>query len=132
MPTPFINIAKARFLQTRLVLGLDILVSTLASAFVLVLTSILIPGLDFTTRWMLTWLLGALVLSTLIFWVGKAYGGYFYGSASEIATQLAAHAKSIDIPAMLHMVNLSVPVFKSLDSFSEEKDSRNIINRILS
>ncbi|MBD5283923.1 MAG: hypothetical protein HDS31_04890, partial [Bacteroides sp.] len=43
------KLPKNKFLQTWIVLGLDILVSLLASAFVLVLTAIILPQIDFST-----------------------------------------------------------------------------------
>lgn len=82
------KLPKNKFLQTWIVLGLDILVSLLASAFVLVLTAIILPQIDFSTRWILTWLGCSLAVSAIIFRVGKAYKSIIRYSTLRVVERL--------------------------------------------
>lgn len=52
---------------------LDVLASLLASAFVIVLITILLPEIDFSNSWILTWLGCSIIISAIVFRFGKAY-----------------------------------------------------------
>lgn len=67
------HLPKNRFLRTWIVLTLDVLASLLASAFVIVLITILLPEIDFSNSWILTWLGCSIIISAIVFRFGKAY-----------------------------------------------------------
>lgn len=67
------RLSRNRFLSASLVLTLDVLASVLSSAFVLVLTTLLLPQIGFDTQWELIWLCSSLVISAVIFRFGKVH-----------------------------------------------------------
>lgn len=62
-----------RFLRTGVVLSLDILSSVCASALVLLLIELMLPGFRFDGRQILIWLIGSLVISGIVFRIGRVY-----------------------------------------------------------
>lgn len=68
-----INLTRCRFLNTRIVLGIDVVASICASAFAILLMHILIPSYDFSRVQILTWLTGSLVASVVVFKLARIY-----------------------------------------------------------
>lgn len=71
--TMFLNLLKNKFLQTWMVLALDVMASVCASALVILLINILEPGFGFTRTQILSWLGISLVMSGIAFRLGRVY-----------------------------------------------------------
>ena len=68
-----VNELRNRFLQTWMVLCLDIMVSVCATGMVILLVDILLPGVDFERGFSFHWLLVSLIVSGVIFKLGGVY-----------------------------------------------------------
>ena len=70
----FNQIVQAKkFLQTGVILGLDVLASVLSSALVILLINILMPSYEFSRTQVLVWLFGSALTSFVSFRISKVY-----------------------------------------------------------
>lgn len=97
------NLRKGRYLQTPLVLAIDVLVSAAASACVLLFTSVLAPGLDLPARFIAVYLCGDLAATALASFASKLYRAVIrYATLRELGLLcIAALMKAVLLGALL-------------------------------
>lgn len=116
MMNKFLNsvIHSKRFVQSRIILGLDIILSLFSSTFVLLLIGLLLPSFEFSGLQIAVWLAGAVVTSFTSFRIFKVYRAIIrYATLRELGRIFSASIGK-EILLWLIMAAFSIMSFKSL------------------
>lgn len=107
-------IQTKKFLQTGIILGLDVLASTFSSAVVILLINLLIPSFEFTRIQILIWLLGSGSMSLVSFRIAKVYRAIIRYSTLRELGRIFSACLGKDVLLWLVMAAFSVLSFDSL------------------
>lgn len=103
-----------KFLQTGIILFLDVLASIFSSAVVILLINLLIPDFEYSRTQILTWLLGSAVTSLVAFRLARVYRAIIrYSTLRELGRIICA-CLGKDVLLWLVMSAFSVMSFDSL------------------
>lgn len=106
-------IQAKKFLQTGVILTLDIITSVLSSAAAILLTSLLIPMFDFSQTQIYMWLVGSLVASLVTFRIAKVYRAIIRYSTLRDLARIFCACFSKDVLLWLIMAAFLVMSYKS-------------------
>lgn len=111
----FDQVLKAnKFLQTGVILCLDILASIFSSAVVILLINLLVPGFEFNRIHILSWLLGSAVASFIAFRLARVYRAIIRYSTLRELGRIFCACLGKDVLLWLMMAAFSVMSFESL------------------